>query len=262
MTKPSRHIRLQISYDGTEFSGWQRQDNARTIQQEIEEALSTMTCSIITLHGAGRTDAGVHAEAMVAHFTTSTSISCDAFFRGLNSMLPPAIRIFSADEVDETFHSRFSAKGKEYQYYVFTGPVQSPFERYYVYHFKHSLNLETIRSCLQAVTGTHNFSSFENTGTRDKSIETGRGAVRTLYLADIDVIDNEHFSFRFIGDGFLRNMVRNLVGTLLEVGRGKYTEAAFVDMLHAKNRDVAGPTAPAHGLRLKRVFYTPMQGSL
>jgi len=255
MTHPERYIKLVISYDGSEFSGWQRQDNARTIQQEIEQALTTMSCEPITLHGAGRTDAGVHAEAMVAHFSTRARVTEEAFQRGLNSMLPLSIRILSATKTDDTFHARFSATGKEYHYHVFTGPIQPPLERNQVYHCNYKIDRQLISQCLQTICGTHDFSSFENSGTRDKSRLSGRGAIRTIYTASLVTLDTHYMTLQFTGDGFLRNMVRNMVGTILEVGRGKFSVDDFADMLRARDRSAAGPTAPAHGLRLKRVYY-------
>jgi len=255
MRQPERYIKLVISYDGSEFSGWQRQENARTVQQEIEQALTTMSCEPIALHGAGRTDAGVHAEAMVAHFATHARITTEAFQRGLNSILPLSIRILAATETDATFHARFSATGKEYHYHIFTGAIQPPLERCQVYHYHYKLDQQLIHQCLQKICGTHDFSSFENSGTRDKSRLSGRGAVRTIYNATLLTADDDYMTLRFIGDGFLRNMVRNIVGTILEVGRGKFSVTDFADMLQARDRSSAGPTAPAHGLRLKQVYY-------
>ena len=255
MSKDFRNIKLLIGYDGTEFSGWQRQNNSRTIQGEIEKLLNRMTREIILVNGAGRTDAGVHADGMVVHFQTASSISCTDFLRGLNAMLPEAIRIFHAEEVDAAFHARFSALGKLYQYEIFNGKVPPPRLRLYTLHVSSCLDLPSIRQCLAIIQGTHDFSSFENSGSRDKSICSGRGAVRTIQSAVLLTNNGELLSLQFKGDGFLRNMVRNLVGTLLEAGRGKITPEEFSTILTAKDRTLAGPTAPAHGLCLKQVFY-------
>ncbi len=252
----TRRIRLFISYDGTNYGGWQKQDNAVTIQGEIEKRLSVMTRSDVQLHGAGRTDAGVHAEGMVAHFDCKSNITDAAFLKGLNSMLPGAIRILSAETCADSFHSRFSAKGKKYQYHIYQGKVHPPHSRHYSLHVTGILDFSAINKALAVLPGTHDFTSFENSGTRDKSITTGRGAVRTLYDAKIVVQNEYEFFFEFIGDGFLRNMVRNLVGSLLEVGRGKTSPEKFAEILKAKKRSAAGPTAPAHGLFLKEVYYT------
>ena len=254
MLSSSRNIRLLISYDGTDFSGWQRQRHDRTIQGEIERCLSLMTREEIHLHGAGRTDAGVHADGMVAHFATGSTLSCHGLLRGLNAMLPGAIRILDALQVGPEFHARFSAIGKRYQYFVYTGIILPPHRRLYSVHVTAQLNLSAIQNCLQLLEGVHDFSSFENSGSRDKNNRTGRGAVRTIYQADL-IQQPSTLIFQFIGDGFLRNMVRNLMGTLLEVGRGKLSVAEFSAILQAKNRSMAGATAPAHGLFLKEVLY-------
>lgn len=255
MERAQRNVRLVIAYDGSDFCGWQRQKHDVSVQGVIEHCLARMTNEEVSLHGAGRTDAGVHAEAMSAHFLTSSKISCTAFQRGLNAMLPPAIRITAVYDVDLQFHARFSAIGKDYQYNVYTGAVQPPNLRLYTLHVTAELNLDTITFCLKAVEGTHDFSSFENSGSRDKEIIGGRGAVRTISRASIVQESPYLLAFQFSGDGFLRNMVRNLVGTLLEVGRGKTTTDDFVRILQAKDRSVAGPTAPPHGLTLKKVHY-------
>lgn len=255
MSPTTRNIRVVIGYDGTEFSGWQRQKNGRTIQGEIEYFLNRMTREDILLNGAGRTDAGVHAEGMVAHFHTTSTISCDDFFRGLNAMLSGAIRIYTVDEVDLSFHARFSAIGKQYQYEIYTGKIHPPRLRLYTLHINCRLDFIAMRKCLDALKGTHDFSSFENSGSRDKDTCSGRGAVRTIYEARLVETSSDFFSFSFHGDGFLRNMIRNLVGTLLEAGRGKITPEEFGAILAAKDRSKAGPTAPAHGLCLKKVLY-------
>jgi tRNA pseudouridine38-40 synthase len=255
MSTELRNIKLLIGYDGTEFSGWQRQQNNRTIQGEIEHFLNRMTQENILLNGAGRTDAGVHAEGMVAHFHTASAISCNDFLRGLNAMLPGAIRIFNAEEAASSFHARFSAIGKEYQYEIYTGRIHPPRLRVHTLHVTAGLDFNAIRKGLTIITGTHDFSSFENSGSRDKSVCSGRGPVRTIHQALLLENSMELFSLQFIGDGFLRNMIRNLVGTLIEVGKGKTTSQEFAAILAAKDRTMAGPTAPAHGLWLKKVLY-------
>ncbi len=252
---PLRTLKLVIGYDGTGFSGWQRQKRGRTIQGEIERTLERMTGESIHLHGAGRTDAGVHAEGMVAHFQTTSAISCAVFQHGLNAMLAAAIKISSGEEVAGSFHARFSAIGKEYQYEVYTGKIHPPRLRLYTLHVTSPLNLVPIRACLAMIEGTHDFSSFENSGSRDKDDCSGRGAVRTIHFAQLQEKTPELLVFQFNGDGFLRNMIRNLVGTLLEAGRGKLTPDDFATILAAKDRTAGGPTAPAHGLWLKKVLY-------
>lgn len=251
----TRNIKLLIGYDGSDYCGWQRQNNGPSIQGEIEALLAHMTREEVDLHGAGRTDAGVHADGMVAHFHTQAKIPPADFRRGLNAMLPGAIRIFAAEDVDASFHARFSAIGKEYRYEIFHGPTQPPRLRRYSLHVTGSLDLETISNCLTLLQGTHDFSSFENTGTRDKSRVSGRGAVRTIYEAHLESDGGNSLTLHFQGDGFLRNMIRNLVGTMLEAGRGKISPQEFAAILAARDRTAAGPTAPAHGLCLTRVLY-------
>ena len=250
-----RHIRLVIAFDGTAFNGWQRQHHDRTIQGEIEACLARMGDTGVTLHGAGRTDAGVHADAMVAHFSTTGRIAPPAYLKGLNSMLPAAIRIMAAEQVDASFHSRFSARGKRYAYTIFTGRVMPPTRRLYALHVPHRLDFNAMRTCLGTLVGTHDFSSFENSGSRDKSLESGRGAVRTISVASLESPDENLHVFTFVGDGFLRQMVRNMVGTLLETGRGLRTPAEFAACLAARDRRAGGATAPAHGLTLQEVLY-------
>jgi len=250
-----RNIRLLIAFDGTGYCGWQRQQHGATIQGEIEDRLIRMTGEPVSLHGAGRTDAGVHADGMVANFHTAGTIPCPAFFQGLNSLLPPAIRILGVDEVRPEFHARFAATGKHYIYRLHTGAVLMPQQRHFCLHYPAAIDIRAVQTCLTLLTGTHDFASFENTGSRDKSLTDGRGSTRTLFTADLCQPDDNEYCFSITGDGFLRQMVRNLVGTLLEVGRGKRSVDNFEQVLLAKDRTAAGPTAPAHGLTLMEVFY-------
>jgi tRNA pseudouridine38-40 synthase len=251
-----RNIKLTIAYDGSTFSGWQKQINAPTIQGEIEKRLQVITNnSPVTLHGAGRTDAGVHALAMVANFHTDTTLSHAQLSRALNSMLPMAIRILSAKEVPQDFHARFSAHCKTYIYKIETGAIQSPINRLYSVHVPFSLSTEKMRMCLHLLTGTHDFASFEASGSRDKSITTGRGSIRNLHQALLTERGSEALEFIFTGDGFLRHMVRNIMGTVLDVGKGRTSLADFERIVKAKDRSAAGVTAPAHGLFLHNICY-------
>ncbi len=250
-----RTIKLVISFDGTDYRGWQRQENGATIQAEIERA-TTLICNRTTvLHGAGRTDAGVHALGMTAHFQTESTIKIMPLLKGLNSLLPHAIRILEVKEESTEFHARFSARAKTYRYGVYNGPIECPLKRRYRTHCPYPLSTEAISACLEAITGTHDFSSFEASGTRDKKQVTGRGAVRTLFAAELRQPEPDFFHFILTGDGFLRHMVRNIVGTLLEVGRGKRTVENFNLLLAQRDRNLAGATAPARGLTLMAVHY-------
>jgi tRNA pseudouridine38-40 synthase len=252
-----RNILLRIAYDGTAFCGWQRQENGPGIQGILEEKLAVITKQPVDVSGAGRTDAGVHAEAMTANFRTSAAMPAAAFQKALNALLPKSVRILESREVSSDFHARFSAVGKTYRYDFFTGAVQHPAERLYRTHAPCLFLPERVRPCLKLLLGSHDFSSFEAVGSRDRSRATGRGAVRTLFQAEClcDAARPEHFSFRFSGDGFLRCMVRNLTGTLLWVGSGRMSSEDFAAILSAKDRRQAGPTAPACGLFLEKVQY-------
>lgn len=250
-----RNIRLVIAFDGTDFNGWQRQKDESTIQGEIERCLNLMTNCEVMLHGAGRTDAGVHAEGMVANFATGSRISCSAFKKGLNSMLPYAIRILEADEVPAEFHARFSAKGKHYAYTIFTGEIMPPLERLYSLHVPYPLDLAGMHDSLRLLRGTHDFSTFENAGSRDKDKPSRKGATRTISDARLGEQGGQRYTVTVIGEGFLRHMVRNIVGTLLEVGQGRRSVDEFGAALAARDRNAGGATAPPHGLKLIKVLY-------
>lgn len=254
----TRTIKLTISYDGTNYCGWQKQTNALSIQEEIEKRLSIILTSKITVHGAGRTDAGVHAVAMTAHFQTEKNLSPTTIANSLNSMLPSDIRVVKCEEQEADFHSRYNATGKIYCYSIYTGKVQPPTQRLYSVHFPHGLTIETMKQCLEIITGTHNFSAFESTGSRDKSITTGRGATRTITHTSLTHEDNS-LLITIEGDGFLRHMVRNIVGTLLDVGVGRKTTEDFKSILESRDRTEAGAKAPAHGLFLNQVYYNNEQ---
>ncbi len=254
-----RNIRLLIAFDGTNYKGWQRQADVPTIQGVVEERLAVMTGEPVCLHGAGRTDAGVHALGMVANFHTSCTIPAPGLQRGLNSLLPRDIRIMAVSEEEPGFHSRFSATGKTYRYDFCTAEVILPTARLYMAHRPCSLDVEIVRRCLQLITGSHDFSSFEATGSRDPAQQGGRGAVRTISEARCVPMAGQPgcWSLLFTGDGFLRHMVRNLAGTLIDAGRGRISASDFAAILAGRDRTLAGPTAPACGLFLVRVHYHP-----
>lgn len=253
----SRTIRLHIAFDGTAYHGWQRQRKDVTVQGMIEKKLNLLCKQEITLHGAGRTDAGVHAEEMVAHFHLEQPIPLTAFCHGLNSMLPGDIRILEAMEEGRHFHSRFSALGKTYRYDFFTGAIQHPASRLYCAHFPGPFDHHLIEEPLAALEGTHDFSSFERVGSRDKTNTEGRGAVRTIHKAACirRSCQPHHWSISITGDGFLRQMVRILAGTLIEIGQGKRSPSTMTMIIDARDRKAAGLTAPAHGLFLEKIYY-------
>jgi tRNA pseudouridine38-40 synthase len=250
-----RNIRLTIAYDGTDFHGWQLQPDKPTIQGEIERHLATIHNQPITLHGAGRTDAGVHAVGMIANFQSDRDITCEALRKSLNSMLVPSIRILAVDSVAHSFHARFSALSKTYRYTFFNGTILMPRKRLYTVHIKAPLNIDAMNACLQFLIGTHDFASFENAGSRDPDACSPRGSTRTILEAAITHDGNQFYSITLTGDGFLRHMVRNIAGTLFEVGTSGRSIADFKATVAAEDRSAAGPTAPAHGLTLEKIYY-------
>ena len=253
----NKNIRLVLAYDGTGYSGWQRQKNGTTIQGILEEKISIITDRQVTVNGAGRTDAGVHALGMTANFLTESRMEAKDFQNALNSMLPKDIRILEGKKMPAEFHARYDSTGKTYRYDFFTGSIQPPHERLYRAHLPQPFDLTRVLSCLQYLAGSHDFSSFEATGSRDTTRTQGRGAERTLYEAKcLSTPGRENcFSFFFTGDGFLRHMVRNIVGTLFQVGSGRIDHHRFQTIMTLKNRQEAGPTAPACGLFLEKVHY-------
>jgi tRNA pseudouridine38-40 synthase len=250
-----RRIKLIISFDGTGYFGWQRQKELPTIQAEIERILARICNHRIVVNGAGRTDAGVHALGMCAHFQTISTISINRLQAGCNSLLPAQIRITDACEVAPDFHARFSALAKTYRYTLSTGAVQCPLTRLYQVHYPYHLNPQAMRHCLAMIEGTHDFTSFETSGTRDIHYTSGKGPFRTIYAARLMIEPAETYHFIFTGDGFLKQMVRNLMGTIRDVGRGKKTVEEFAAIMAATERGAGGPTAPAHGLTLMTVHY-------
>jgi tRNA pseudouridine38-40 synthase len=256
-TSAVRNIKLVLAYDGTDYAGWQRQLGQPSIQQIVEEALARLTQAPVTLHGAGRTDAGVHAEGMAANFHTDSAIPLPGLVKGLNSMLPEAIRVLAAEKVAHDFHARYNATGKVYVYTFMTTEVMPPCSRLYAVQFRGAFAGAAVRLCLPMLVGTHDFSSFEAIGSRDLSAPGSRGAVRTIFTADLaeEGKDSAIYRLTIAGDGFLRHMVRNIVGTLFAVGRGRLTPLDFQGILAARDRSLAGATAPAKGLTLKTVLY-------
>jgi len=252
-----RNIMLKLAFDGTGYAGWQRQTDQPTIQETLEERLSQITASPVALHGAGRTDAGVHALGMVASFETGSNILCGGLLKGLNSMLPADIRILAVENKDPQFHARISALGKLYVYQVLIGGICLPTERLYNYHIRHDLDIGSMRRCLSHLVGEHDFGCFEASGSRDQEYTGGRGSVRKITRADLTVGEGLPLPVRIeiAGDGFLRHMVRNIVGTILEVGAGRMSFDDLRSVIEGKDRSAAGPTAPARGLFLKEVYY-------
>lgn len=241
-----RRIKLTIAYDGTNYAGYQVQPNGNTIQAEIETVLTRMHGKQVKVVASGRTDARVHAIGQVLHFDTPLKMPAERFVKALNAMLPDDILVKAAEEVGDTFHARYGAKRKEYRYVVRKN--DDPFRRHYAVTVTYRLDVERMRQAIRSLVGTHDFTSFSVT----KAEVVDR--VRTIYEAEVLEADGE-ITFRFVGSGFLYNQVRIMVGTLLEVGRGKYEPTDISRMLATKDRRVAGITAPPHGLYLWNVNY-------
>jgi tRNA pseudouridine38-40 synthase len=248
-----RYFKLTIAYDGTDFHGWQVQTNRPTIQGEIANVLGRLTQERVYLHGAGRTDAGVHALGQVANFKTSSTLSSGEFQRALNALLPPAIRIAGCDEVGPTFHARWSARGKTYRYRIYRGKVVPPMIWRYVLHYPFPLDEEAMREGAKRFAGVHDFASFAaSTGSEDDDQE--RSTERDIYSAELGRSpDKEELVFTVSGRSFLRYMVRKMVGTLLDIGRGKLQPEDIDRLYELKDRSKSGPTVPAQGLVMVEV---------
>jgi len=242
-------LKLVIEYDGTAYHGWQRQAADRSIQAEIEKALAVMTRQEVSLAASGRTDAGVHALGQVAHFTCETAITSEEFLKGLNSLLPDDIVIKSCEKMPADFHARYDARRKTYRYRILNRPVPTAVDKRFVWHVRKKLDLDAMQTAAAYVVGEHDFKAFEGTGSPRSS------TLRTIYKAQLSAASAGHLVFEIEGDGFLRYMVRNIVGTLVEVGRGKLTSGDFKTILESRDREQAGATAPPQGLFLVKVDY-------
>jgi len=241
-----RTIKLIIEYDGTDFCGWQIQVNDRTVQAELERSLSMLTNESIRATAAGRTDSGVHALGQVVHFKTLSTLPLDAFVRGGNTRLPYDVRIVSAEDVDGNFHARYSAKARTYRYTITKRPIAVG--RRYVWYYWNSLDVERMQAACQYILGSHNFKSFCQTGSDVKH-----------HICDVQIADwqetDDQFIFTIKANRFLHNMVRILVGTMVEIGEGKLEPEAIPEILATQERGAAGNTAPAIGLVFVHVDY-------
>lgn len=243
-----RNIKLTIEYDGTAFSGWQSQNNARAVQDVVANAVRELTGEDCKLVGASRTDAGVHALGQTANFFTSSKIPADKFSYALNTVLPADVTIRSSEEADAGFHSRFSAKGKKYRYLMFNSRLPSALLRDRAYHVPLPLNIDWMKDAAGCFLGKHDFSAFRATGS---SVRTSERTITHISL----VKNGELIEFEISGDGFLYNMVRIIAGTLVYVGLGKIKSSEIPLILESRDRERAGKTAPAQGLYLVEVFY-------
>jgi tRNA pseudouridine38-40 synthase len=243
------NFKLIIEYDGTAYHGWQTQADKPTIQETIEAALSFMTKEHVHVTGSGRTDAGVHALGQAANFHTTAAISSRSFQAGLNSLLPNDIVIRSCEAVDDAFHARFNAVGKTYQYRIRNRLTPSAIGRQYEWFIRKKLDVAAMQEAVKMIIGTHDFKSFEGTGSPREH------TVRTIKEAAVSEGESGRLFIDITANGFLRYMVRNIIGTLADVGFAKISTEEFKNILDAKDRDIAGVTAPPQGLFLMSVSY-------
>jgi tRNA pseudouridine38-40 synthase len=243
------NYRLIIEYDGSGFHGWQKQKNDRTVQGEIENALSVMAGKKIVINGSGRTDAGVHAYGQVANFKCESDLSPQTFQKGLNSLLPNDIVIRDCSYADISFHARYDVTRKRYHYQILNQYLPAAINRHYVWFIRKPLDVKMMNAAAGHLVGSHDFKAFEGTGSPRSS------TIRNVFRAELQQNDAANIVFEIEADGFLRFMVRNIVGTLVDVGHGKLTPDEFKEVLRTKDRRLAGATAPPQGLFLMRVEY-------
>ncbi|MGL4483349.1 MAG: tRNA pseudouridine(38-40) synthase TruA [Anaerovoracaceae bacterium] len=272
-----KNILLTISYDGTDFAGWQwqPQEKVKTVQREVEKTLSKICDTEIKIFGTGRTDSGVHAIGQRANFSGDFSIPTENIVKAANSLLPDTIAIMKAEEVPLDFHARYSCKGKTYEYKVNNSKIRNPLTERYAYHIENELDINKMREAAKIFEGTHDFKAFQAAGGNPEKTTTRN-------VSEIEIIQNydsdfeydnmankktmllngkeQHFRdseimIRITGNGFLYKMVRKIVGTLVDVGNGKKSIDKVAEILESKDRSLARHTAPAHGLYLKEIFF-------
>jgi tRNA pseudouridine38-40 synthase len=242
------NIKITLEYDGTNYYGWQKQRNMKTIQGQVEEAIKQLTNEDVDVIGCSRTDAGVHAKGFIANFKTNSSIPSNKFREALNIKLPDDIVILHSEKVDDNFHSRYDAKGKTYEYLILNTEAPTAIMRNFVYHYKYGLNTEHMIEAAKHFIGTHDFIAFRTQGSSVK------GTIRTIFDLKVESYE-KNIKISITGDGFLYNMVRIIVGTLINVGRGKNSPDDIIKIISSKDRSLAGDCVPAKGLLLKEVYY-------
>ncbi len=250
-----RNIKLTLAYDGSAFHGWQIQPGVPTIQGAITDAVRKITQEQMSIHGASRTDAGVHALGQVANFKTQSTLATEEFQRALNALLPPGIRVVAAEEMGADFHARWQALEKTYQYRIFRGPVVSPFEYGRVLHYPYPLDEAAMVEAAKLFAGEHDFTSFAASSGSEET-DSDRSPVREIYRSElIRYSEKAEMVYEVTGKSFLRYMVRKIVGTLLEVGRGKLRAQDIAGIFESRDRSKSGPTAPPEGLYLVALKY-------
>lgn len=246
----TKNIRLIMQYEGANYHGWQRQKDEVTIQELVEDKLRIMTGRPVAVYASGRTDSGVHALHQVCNFLTETKIPPESIKNGLNSLLPNDIYISKAEYAEPGFHSRYSAKSKSYEYRILNTRDIDIFLSRYVWHIKDDLNFDEIRKCLSLLTGKHDFTAFRSSGTSNVN------PVREIFRAELtETHEDGTVRFYFEAEGFLKHMVRNIVGTIVDAGKGKITSREFQEIIESKDRKRAGCKAPPQGLFLTMVKY-------
>lgn len=243
-----RNIMLKLCYDGTDYHGFQRQENGITIQQVVEEAIKKVTCETVTITGCSRTDAGVHAMEYVCNFKTESTVPEDKFCFAINSYMPEGISCTASKEVSEDFHSRYSAKSKTYVYSIYNAPHKNPILCRFAWHYPIKIDVEKMKVAAVQIVGTHDFTAFMASGGQQKT------TVKTVNFLDITQDENQIF-ISINADGFLYNMVRIIAGTLVYAGTGKLAPESILDIIKSGDRTLAGITAPPQGLCLKEIFY-------
>ena len=243
-----RTILLNVEYDGTAYAGWQIQPNVLAVQEVVESALTQVLGQEVRIHSSGRTDAGVHARSMMVHFQTESNIPLQAFREGANCFLPADVVIREAREMPEGFHARYSAKGKWYRYTIYISDVRSPLAARTSWHLRGNLDLDMMRKAAESLVGKHDFQAFRSSGCVAKT------SIREIFQVDV-IADLEFVYIDIRGSGFLRNMVRIMAGTLVEVGQGRRPADDLKKILQGEEGLSCGPTAPAHGLCLQEVWY-------
>lgn len=250
-----RNIKLTLAYDGAKFHGWQMQPGLPTIQGALADAVQKITQERSAIHGASRTDTGVHALGQVASFKTRSTLSAQELQRALNALLPAEIRVMDAEEMGPDFHARWQAQGKTYHYRIFRGEVLPPFEYQRVLHYPYLLDEEAMLAAAKCFEGEHDFSSFAASSGSEET-DKDRSPVRVICRSELERHpEREEIVYIVAGKSFLRYMVRKIVGTLLDVGRGKLRAEDIPRLFEMKDRSASGPTAPPEGLYLVALKY-------